>query len=74
MPRLKDALELRGRYGCLVTLPIVWSIPAKKLNPRQWRLSSHPNPMPNVPADPLTLAKRHFTGAILADRRKSVQV
>lgn len=29
MPRLKDALELRGRYGCLVTLPIVYDEQAK---------------------------------------------
>lgn len=45
MPRFTEAFELRGANS-LVTLPSVWSMPRKRLNPLGCTLSIQPNEVP----------------------------
>lgn len=71
MPRLTDALLDRGTI-CLVALPMVWSMPTKKLNPDGWKFTIHPNPTPKLPAAMFMPPSYHFTGAMLAENLKSV--
>ena len=70
MPRLNEALELRGA-PCLASLPGTWSMPRKKLKPVMCTLAIQPKEVPNVPAARLTPAEKHLTGCTLAERRIS---